>query len=253
MICVSVLADTNRKALRMMEKAFRLADMVEVRIDRIGAPDLPALVAARRGRLLVTNRRKKEGGFFTGSERDRVALLAEAVRLGADFVDIEAGTSESLVGDLIGEISARSGNTKMIVSNHESSGTPSLRSLLRRFDACRVFRPNIVKMVTHAALVQDNLRVLQLIPRSLAEGQPIIAFCMGANGRISRVLAPLLGSCISYASLRKGDESAPGQLSVSEMRRAWRLLGGDDRPFSLPPLRSGSRGNSMETQVKERG
>ena len=253
MICVSVLADTNRKALRMMEKAFRLADMVEVRIDRIGAPDLPALVAARRGRLLVTNRRKKEGGFFSGSERDRVALLAEAVRLGSDFVDIEASTNESLVADLITEVSARRGTTKMIISNHEFHGTPSWGALLRKLEACRVFRPNIVKMVTHAGSAQDNLRVLQLIPRSLAKGQPITAFCMGANGRISRVLAPLLGSCISYASLRKGDESAPGQLSVSEMRRAWRLLGGDDRPFSLPRLRSGSRGNSMETQVKERG
>ena len=58
MICVSVLAETNRKALRMMARGFALADMVELRIDRLGAPDLPALVGARKGRLLVTNRRK---------------------------------------------------------------------------------------------------------------------------------------------------------------------------------------------------
>jgi len=224
MICVPVLAETNRKALRMMARGFALADMVELRIDRMGAPDLPALVGARKGILLVTNRRKKEGGFFAGPEKDRVDLLAEAARLGADWVDIEASTGERLIRDLAGKISGPAGNTKMIVSHHELRGTPPWRGLRRRYEACRAFGGHVVKIVTYAQAVEDNLRVLQLIPRSLAEGQAIVAFCMGPQGRISRILAPVLGSCISYASLRKGAESAPGQPTVSEMRRTLRFL-----------------------------
>ena len=231
MICVSVLADTNRKALGMIKKAFAVAEMAEVRIDRIPTPDLRAIVAARNGMLIVTNRCRREGGHFAGSERDRVGLLGEAVRLGADFVDIEASADRSLVGDLAAEISARRGKTKMIVSNHVFSETPSLRSLLRRLDSCRALGADVVKIVTRARSAEDNLRVLQLIPHSLAEGQPIAAFCMGPKGKISRVLAPLFGSCISYASLGKGSESAPGQLRVSEMRRAWRVLAGNDPGF----------------------
>lgn len=224
MICVPVLAETNRKALRMMARGFALADMVELRIDGMGAPDLPALVGARKGILLVTNRRKKEGGFFAGPEKDRVDLLLEAARLGADWVDIEASTGRRLISDLAARISGPGGTTKMIVSHHELRGTPPWSGLRRRYEACRAFGGHVVKIVTYAQGVEDNLRVLQLIPRALAEGQAIVAFCMGPQGRISRFLAPVLGSSISYASLRKGAESAPGQPTVSEMRRTLQCL-----------------------------
>jgi 3-dehydroquinate dehydratase type I len=224
MICVSVLAETNQKALRRMARGFALADMVELRIDRIPTPDLPALVGARKKKLLVTSRRKEEGGFFAGPEKERVNLLAEAGRLGADYVDIEASTGERLICDLVGKISGPGKTTKMIVSHHELRGTPTWRNLRRRYKACQAFGARVVKIVTYAHSVEDNLRVLRLIPESLAEGQAIVAFCMGPRGRISRLLAPLLGSCISYASLANGAESAPGQLTVAEMRRALRCL-----------------------------
>jgi 3-dehydroquinate dehydratase type I len=239
MICVSVLAETNRKALRMMERGFALADLVELRIDRIEAPDLTALLGARKGKLVITNRRKKEGGFFGGSEKERVGLLVEAARLGADYVDIEAGTEKGLIGGLAAKTAARGMTTKLIVSRHEFRGTPSWRGLLRRYETCRAFGAEVVKIVTFAHSVHDNLRVLQLIPRALAEGQAIVAFCMGANGRISRVLAPILGSFISYVSLNRGDEAAPGQLTLSEMRRTLRCLTAGGGGFGDPENRKG--------------
>jgi 3-dehydroquinate dehydratase len=48
---------------------------------------------------------------------------------------------------------------------------------------------------------------------------------MGPKGRVSRIVAPVFGSAFSYASLRKGTETAPGQLTVSEMRDALRFIG----------------------------
>ena len=47
---------------------------------------------------------------------------------------------------------------------------------------------------------------------------------MGAKGRLSRVAAPLLGSCMSYASLEDGAESAPGQLTAREMKTILGIL-----------------------------
>ena len=225
MICVPVMAETNREAMGRMKKGFALAEAVELRIDRIQRPDLALLVGTREGALLVTNRRKKEGGFFEGSEKDRVDLLVEAAKRGADFVDIEAGTGESLIGRLASELRRKGGAAKMIVSHHDFQGTPSWAGLVRRFNSCRSFGAHAVKIVTYAHSAEDNLRLLRLIPRSLAEGQPIIAFCMGPRGRVSRLLAPLLGSLITYASLRKGAESAPGQWTVAEMRKIMELIG----------------------------
>jgi len=234
MICVPVMAETNREAMGRMKKGFALAGMVELRIDRIHRPDLSALIGPREGALLVTNRRKKEGGFFEGPERDRVGLLVEAVNRGADFVDIEASTGESLIGRLASEVRRKAGAAKMIVSHHDFERTPSWAGLVRRFNSCRSFGAHAVKIVTYAHSAEDNLRLLRLIPRSLAEGQPIIAFCMGPRGRVSRLLAPVLGSFITYASLRRGAESAPGQWTVAEMRKIMDLLGVENSGFRRP-------------------
>ncbi|HEX7539055.1 MAG TPA: type I 3-dehydroquinate dehydratase, partial [Syntrophales bacterium] len=96
--------------------------------------------------------------------------------------------------------------------------------LMKRFKTCRLLGADIVKIVTLANRVEDNLRVLELIPQALGVGQDIIAFCMGEKGRLSRVAAPLLGSCIGYASLEDGAESAPGQLTAERMKKILRLL-----------------------------
>ena len=228
MICVPVMAENNREAMGKMKKGFALADMVELRIDRIHRPDLSVLIGPREGPLLVTNRRREEGGFFGGSEKERVDLLVEAIDRGADFVDIEASTGESLIGRAASEVRRKAGAAKMIDSHHDFERTPSWAGLVRRFHSCRSFGAHAVKIVTYAHTAEDNLRLLRLIPMSLAEGQPIIAFCMGPRGRVSRLLAPVLGSFITYASLRKGAESAPGQWTVAEMRKIMGLLGNDD-------------------------
>jgi 3-dehydroquinate dehydratase type I len=227
MICVSVLTKNNNVALRRIKRAFSVADAVELRIDQMKAPDLPFLIGARRGKLIVTNRRKEEGGFFEGNERSRVNLLKEAVALGADCVDIEESTAKALIGELVEAVRVNGGITEIMVSNHDFNGTPSWKTLLERLDTCRALGADVVKIVTYANTLEDNLRVLQLIPRALGKGQRIVAFCMGPKGRVSRIVAPAFGSTLSYVSLRKGTETAPGQLTVSEMKEALRFIWAD--------------------------
>lgn len=260
MICVPVMAESNREAVRMMKRGFSSADMVELRLDRISRPSLPVLIKARDGSLLVTNRCKEEGGFFEGSEKDRVDLLVQAVDLGADYLDVEASTGKRWIGRLKAEIEGKGAVTRMIISHHDFRRTPSWDLLMKRLDACRAYGAHAVKIVTYARSVEDNLRLLRLIPRSLAQGQPIIAFCMGARGRISRLLAPALGSFITYATLRKGGESAPGQFTVAEMRQMGRLLGYDGSSLSpsveahwISAHGSQDRGRSRRIRSNRRG
>jgi len=92
MICISIVPGTNEEALSLLGKALPAADLVELRIDRIEKPDLPMLLYAGKKRILVTNRRREEGGFFASCEDERIELLVEAVNLGACLVDVEAGT-----------------------------------------------------------------------------------------------------------------------------------------------------------------
>ena len=224
MICISIVPATNEEALSLLGRALPLSDLVELRIDRIDKPDLPMLLHDGKERILVTNRRRDEGGFFASCENKRMALLHETVKLGARLVDIEARTGPRAVGDLAGAIRAKGGKTRLIVSHHDMKGTPTRRTLERRLKACRLLGADIVKIVTLANTVEDNLRVLEIIPQAQRMGQDIVAFCMGPKGRLSRVAAPLLGSSISYVSLEESAESAPGQLTADRMRNILEIL-----------------------------
>ena len=128
------------------------------------------------------------------------------------------------MGDLASEARAKGGKTRLIVSHHDLTGTPARRTLLKRLEACRALGADIVKIVTLANTVEDNLRVLGIIPQARHMRQDIAAFCMGEKGRLSRAAAPLLGSCLSYTSLEEGAESAPGQMTAAQMRTLMGIL-----------------------------
>ncbi len=222
MICIPIAAATTDSAILMMERAAPLADLVELRIDRIPGADLEKLLTARRTPVIVTNRSRQEGGGFAGSEEERVGRLEEAVRMGADYVDMETATDPALKSKLREAIAGTS--AKLIVSWHDFSGTPPAEFLKAKLEECMADGPAIAKIVTHADEPSDCLRVLALIPYARQRGQAIIAFCMGRQGTISRIMAPLLGSAIAYASLEADEASAPGQLTIRQMREIDRLL-----------------------------
>jgi 3-dehydroquinate dehydratase type I len=224
MICIPIAALTTDAAIEKIEHAGPLADLIELRIDRIPGVDLERLLAVRRTPVIVTNRRREEGGGFTGTEEERVEMLNEAVRLGANYVDIETATAPTLKSRLRGTIVGTS--TKLIVSWHDFSGTPSAEFLKAKLTACMGDGPAIVKIVTQASETADCLRLLELIPYARRKDQAIIAFCMGKPGKISRVMAPLLGSVFSYAPLEPEGASAPGQLTIHQMKAIYRIMDG---------------------------
>jgi len=227
MICLSIVAPTTEAAVAQMERGSPLADVVELRIDQMGDCDLERLLAIQRKEkpIIVTNRRADEGGAFPGTERERVDLLKEAVTLGADYVDIEARTEQPLLRELTTHIQRHQGRTKWIISSHDFDGTPPEKELTKRFDACAKTQADIVKICTYAHTMEDNLRVLGIIPYAREKDRAIIAFAMGEQGRISRVMAPLVGAAWGYASVEKGAESAPGQLTIEEMSQIQNILG----------------------------
>jgi 3-dehydroquinate dehydratase type I len=84
--------------------------------------------------------------------------------------------------------------------------------------------PDIVKIVTFARSWEDNFSILSLISHARKRNQEIVAFCMGQKGKMSRIFSPLMGAAWTYASINRGKTSAPGQLTVEEMREVWEKL-----------------------------
>jgi len=226
-ICLSLGGGSMAAVLKQMAACPAAAALVELRLDLIAALDLPALLRAKTRPVIVTNRRREEGGACDGPEEERIGILCRAVQEGAEYIDLEASTEEGAAAPLFAAVTAAGKEGKrprIIVSCHDWQGTPGERSLRRLWRTCREKGGDIVKIVTLARRPEDNLRILSLIPYSRRRGQEIIAFAMGETGRISRIMSLLLGAHLTYAAAAKGGETAPGQLTCRELQKALALL-----------------------------
>ena len=208
MICIPIPAKTNEAAVTQLATVRDGGHLAELRIDFIHDPDLPRLLAAADGPVIVTNRPTWEGGRFEGSEEARLALLNQAVDLGADYVDIELRAAARL---------PRRGRTKRIVSYHNFEETPA--NLAAIHDELVKAGADIAKVTVMANDITDNLRIFDLLKHAQI---PTIGLCMGERGLISRILSPKFGGFLTFASAEAGRESAPGQPSVRELRDLYR-------------------------------
>ena len=209
MIGVSLGVRTTDEALAALAEVAAVADIAELRLDFMAEYDLPRLLAARPCPVIVTNRPEREGGRFTGAEADRLRPLHAAIGLGADYVDIEH--------DSVSLLPAQRGTTQVIVSFHDFTATPP--TLPRIAARMQEQGADVVKVVGMAQHPADNRYVLETFDQARP---PTIAIGMGVAGLPSRVLALRYEQCfLTYATLGKGEQVAPGQLPVAAMHAVY--------------------------------
>jgi 3-dehydroquinate dehydratase/shikimate dehydrogenase len=217
MICVPVTAATMPEALADFREAAAVADLVELRLDHLRDPDLRALFAARpvspaTGRpvpVIATCRPVREGGRHAGPEEARLAVLREAAALGADYVDIEASVDP--LPDL--------GRAKVVLSRHDFEKTPPAAELAALHAAIAGRRPDVVKVVTMPRGAADLVALARLAASAKV---PTVVFGMGEIGLPTRILYRRVGMPWTYAALRTGAESAPGQIPARLLRDRYR-------------------------------
>ena len=82
---ITVAAPTVAELRRRRDAASQAgADLVELRLDSVSDPDVPAALAGRTSPVIVTCRPEWEGGAFKDSEAERRRILDCALQLGAD-------------------------------------------------------------------------------------------------------------------------------------------------------------------------
>ena len=202
-------------------------DLVEWRMDKFANNHsmeemkyfLGALSIKQRLPVIATNRPVREMGVFAGREDLRLSMLEEAARSGADWIDLEHDTDADNIARF------RQAGAKVLLSWHCPAGTPSKGILQAKLESMRKTGADALKIVTMAQSGEDNLRVLELIPLAGKELEiDLIAFCMGPAGKWSRLVSIFLGSPWTYARFAGQSATAPGQLSVSEMRAMIRSI-----------------------------
>ncbi|MCL2700549.1 MAG: shikimate dehydrogenase [Phycisphaerae bacterium] len=229
------------------------ADAIEVRLDCLAEPPTAAQLAELlRGvetEIIVTNRSAAQGGNFHGTSADRQAVLQRVAgvspavcipqdrplediqSLPSDAGKMSAGheggtpssrTAPSLRVFIDVEVETPSaaphhGRTKIILSQHHFAGPladpAAVMAEMKRTPA------DVHKLAFMAAGPEDALAALDLLH---AADSPTIALAMGEHGVASRILAKKFGAFGTFAAVKKGSESAPGQPTLDEFRRLYR-------------------------------
>src|SRR5262245_8660004 len=151
-LCVTVTADTMAELCRRRDEVGE-ADLVELRLDSTRDPDAAAALAGRRRPVIVTCRAKWEGGWFRGSEEERLRILSDALSGGAEYVDVEF---KALHRDLLAQTSGR----RVIISHHDFERMPAHAPALA--SAMRATGAEIVKIAGTAHRLSDCLELLNL-------------------------------------------------------------------------------------------
>ncbi len=221
-ICAAIAGRTVDDALALAEAArISGADLVELRADYLeSTTGLEGLAQHIDMPKILTLRRREEGGAFKGGERSRIELLLELAEYDFAYVDVELSTRN--LQDLVRKIKLI--DREVIVSFHDLSFTPSFERLHRIVEKEVEAGADICKVVTTAQRVSDCMTCLMLTLNGLKRGIKTISFAMGRLGIPSRVLAPIFGAPFTYAAVFKRRETAPGQLTVLELKRIYREL-----------------------------
>lgn len=221
MICVSLIESSVDS---MVEKSnLAPSGIVELRLDYLSDfSDLESFNRVKK-KVIVSCMPSWEGGKFEGSEEERMSILSKALGF-ADYLTVELSTDPALRDPIVREAKKR--GVKVILSFHDFNSTPDREEIIKKLNEEKRNGADIAKVAFTAKKHQDVLTLMQVLVDMVDESFqiPIIAVSMGSLGRISRILAPLLGSYLTYASMDEESTAAPGQLTYVELKQILSIL-----------------------------
>ncbi len=217
-LCLTLTRDTLKANLEDLRTY--APDMAELRLDLLSpaeqrkAVSLPSQSSVP---LILTCRRREDGGAWTGSALEREKLLWELMEGGFAFVDLEEGEDSPLLA-----ARAREQGLKILRSLHDFEGVPvnldeRLRNMARKGD--------LVKAALMCRGSADLLRIFETAAawkENPPSGSPqLILLGMGPFGIPSRILAGKMGLYLTFCS-PEGVEAAPGHLDINTLRSLYR-------------------------------
>jgi len=225
-LCITIAAPTTA-GLREARDRWTDADLIELRLDTVADPDVAGALADRRRPVVVTCRPRWEGGAFRGSEEERKQILAAALALGAEYVDVEAraGFDDLMTG---------ANRRRIVLSYHDFEGVPA--DLTSRARAMAGTGAAVVKIAVQTSRLRDSVSLLEF-GRAWDPDPPLVLIGMGEAGAITRAWPSRFGSLWSYAGpLDEVGQLRPerllGELRFRDIDRGTALYGIVGRPVA---------------------
>jgi 3-dehydroquinate dehydratase/shikimate dehydrogenase len=210
MICISINQESRRLALADMLNAGRAADLLEVRLDRFGkAPELGELLAHKPKPVIMACRRPQDGGFWDGSEEERLAILRQSIISKADYVEIELDVADDI---------RRFPPAQRVISYTNLQETPP--DILDIYDEARGKNADVVKLVTLTRTPEEAWPLVQILAKATL---PTVVVGLGKPGVMLSILGQRFGAPWIYAALERGMEAYPGQPTIADLTDIYRF------------------------------
>ena len=164
-------------------------------------------------RFIVTCR----PGVF--DEETSLQYLETAAKCGAKYIDVEIERGKEIAARL--KKACEGTECQLIISYHNFENVPWLGELYDIIDRAKSWGADKVKIACNVPNQESNSALLSLY----CERDNIIAFGMGRLGKISRLASLWCGAEFTYVASDYGEPTAPGQLTISQMRQAVDALG----------------------------
>lgn len=200
------------------------ADIIEWRADFLAKEAIlqvaPAVFEKFAGReLLFTLRTRSEGGEIDLSSEEYVQIIKDVTQLyQPDYVDFEYYTHKDVFDQMLDF-------PNLVLSYHNFQETPD--NMMEILSELTSLTPKVVKVSVMALTEQDVLDLMNYTRgfKTLNPEQDYVTISMGKIGKVSRITSDVTGSSWSFASL--DEASAPGQISLSSMKKIREILNED--------------------------
>ena len=216
-ICAVVAARDARSMTRQLARALPFTRTIELRLDWLAddreiARFLRQLAAkCPRAALIATCRRHEAGGRYRGKIAHQLLQLAEALRAGCTWYDLEIESASKCPSELLDVLL---GEGRQITSTHFFRAMPpNPERIVRRLLHTHT---GAIKLAAQCNSLAAGLRLLRLT----GGRRNFIAVPMGEVAMPLRILAHRQGSALAYAPIE--NPTAPGQVSLSEMLSLYR-------------------------------
>jgi 3-dehydroquinate dehydratase / shikimate dehydrogenase len=194
-------------------------DGIELRLDHFEKIDERALRAFLKScglPVMFTVRRNDQGGAFLGTEDERLELLKSLSALQPAYLDLEYDVPADFRKNLFEAYPGVS----FLSSYHDFSHTPE--DLEAIYNKMKTPHAHIYKMAFTAKSSLDGLRLLEFM-QSRPKNEKMVGICMGEEGKLTRILAPVVGSFLTYATIVDDAPTAPGQITAKELQEIYRF------------------------------
>ncbi len=216
-----VVTDSN-EGDRRRRPAYVPPEYIPQAFDSI---DLSSALDAFKGGIdlpvVLTCRPERQGGYFPGSEEERISVLRAAIDSGVSWVDLEADIDSKIRSELV-EIAK--GKTMVISSTHFSEEPSSASEILDDIEEM-ADSGDIIKVCYNTTGRNSALKLFEAAWMLKESDKKTAIMGLGVGGDWTRIHAPLLNQYLVYSTMETGSHlSSEGRINTSDLLIAWEML-----------------------------